>query len=158
MATKIKELTPPKGISRAFFRFPIYLYRAGLGGMLGDRFLLINHIGRKTGLPRQAVVEVVYHDQEADSYYVVAAYGNKTAWYNNLMAAPEVTIQVGRRKLEVVAEVVPAEQAGLIFRGYIERFPAGKNIVKMVGYEVDGTLEDYQRVGQEMNMVAFRPR
>lgn len=158
MAKKVKDLSPPKGISRAFFRFPIYLYRAGLGWMLGERFLLINHFGRKTGLPRQAVVEVVYHDQESDSYYVVAAYGHKTAWYRNLLAQPEVTIQVGKHKLEVVVKVVPSEQAGLILREYIQRFPAGKNIVKMIGYEVDGTLDDYQRVGEQLDMVAFHPR
>jgi len=158
MAKKVKELTPPKGISRFFFRFPIYLYRARLGWMMGKRFLLINHTGRKTGLARQAVVEVVYHDEEADRYYVVAAYGSKTAWYSNLLVQPEVTIQVGRRKLEVMAEVVSSKQAGLIFREYIQRFPAGKNIVKMIGYEVNGTLDDYQRVGEELDMVAFHPR
>ena len=51
--------TPPTGVSRWLFRMPIGLYRLRLGWLLGDRFLLLHHTGRKSGLPRQAVVEVV---------------------------------------------------------------------------------------------------
>jgi hypothetical protein len=37
--------------------------------------MLINHVGRKTGLPRQAVVEVVERDKGTKSVIVVAGYG-----------------------------------------------------------------------------------
>ena len=41
------------------FRAPVYLYRWHLGWMLGHRLLLLTHIGRRTGLRRQTVLEVV---------------------------------------------------------------------------------------------------
>ena len=50
------ERKPVTGLKRIMFRAPIFLYRIGLGGLLGKRFLLLNHIGRKT------VMEVVNHD------------------------------------------------------------------------------------------------
>ena len=59
MAKQVKKLEPPQGCSRLLFRAPVWLYRLGLGGLFGKRMLLLNHTGRKSGLPRQAVLEVV---------------------------------------------------------------------------------------------------
>ena len=38
---------------------PIYLYRLDLGRLLGHRFLLLVHRGRKSGLLRETVLEVI---------------------------------------------------------------------------------------------------
>ncbi len=59
---------PPKGIKRLFFRFPIVLYKIGLGPLLGERFLKLTHTGRKSGLERETVLEVVKHNREAGVY------------------------------------------------------------------------------------------
>jgi hypothetical protein len=53
---------PPSGLRRALLRAPIWLYRAGLGGLLGRRVLLLTHIGRSTGRARQVVLEVAARD------------------------------------------------------------------------------------------------
>jgi hypothetical protein len=55
----VRELTrpsPPSGLSRMVFRLPIWLYRLRLGWVLGARFLLVHHVGRRTGLPRRVVL------------------------------------------------------------------------------------------------------
>lgn len=52
----------PTGVRRMLYRLPVWLYRARLGVLLGTRFVLINHVGRKTGRWRQVVVEVVDRD------------------------------------------------------------------------------------------------
>jgi hypothetical protein len=57
---------PPKGLLRLMLRLPIWLYRLRLGWLLGNRFLLLTHVGRKTGLPHQTVVEVVSHSSTKD--------------------------------------------------------------------------------------------
>jgi deazaflavin-dependent oxidoreductase (nitroreductase family) len=103
MPEKVNDVRPPSGLNALLFRLPIGLYRMGLGRLLGGRFLLINHIGRKSGQVRQAVVEVVRHDKETDSYIVAAGFGPQSHWHQNLRHRPEVTIQVGRRKLAVPA-------------------------------------------------------
>ncbi len=38
-------------------RAPIGPYRIGLGGLLGRRFLLLEHVGRRSGLPRHTVID-----------------------------------------------------------------------------------------------------
>jgi hypothetical protein len=62
----------PSGLRRTAFRIPILLYRARLGGLLGHRFVLIHHTGRRTGLPRQVVVEVVTREPESGAVVVAS--------------------------------------------------------------------------------------
>jgi hypothetical protein len=52
----------PAGALRLAFRLPIYLYRLDLGWLLGHRFLLFAHLGRKSGLLRETVLEVILYD------------------------------------------------------------------------------------------------
>lgn len=158
MAKKVKELEIPRGLSRILFRLPIALYKSGLGWVLGGRFLLLNHIGRKTGLPRQAVVEVVKHDPATDTYYIAAGFGEKTNWYQNLLKTPEIRIQVGRRKLEVTAAVLPTEPGAEVFVEYAQKYKEAKQLAKFMGYEVDGSMADYREVGEMLKIVALRPR
>lgn len=77
------------------FRAPIGLYRARIGWLLGRRFLCVTHTGRKSGLPRKAVVEVVHYDAAKPAAYVVAAWGERCDWYRNVMATPAVEVRIG---------------------------------------------------------------
>jgi hypothetical protein len=45
MAQGTTKSSPPRGLARLAFRLPIWLYRLRLGWLLGDRFLLLTHIG-----------------------------------------------------------------------------------------------------------------
>ncbi len=151
---------PPTGLSRLAFRLPIYLFRAGLGGLLGNRFLLLNHIGRKSGLPRQAVLEVVDYDQATDTYYVASGYGRSAQWFRNIQANPEVTIQVGRRKLAVTAKIFEPEESGEMMVQYAQRHPnAAKNLSRMIGYQVNGSMKGYRQIAaKHIPFVALQPR
>jgi deazaflavin-dependent oxidoreductase (nitroreductase family) len=158
MAKKVKQLSPPKGLARVFFRLPIGLFRAGLGWMLGNRFLLLNHVGRKSGLPRQAVLEVVEHDPETDVYVVAVGFGEKSDWYRNLLVDPDVSIQVGRRKIDVTAECLDPQTAGEIMADFARRYPMEAKMAGVLGFEVNGSEEDYHKMGEMMTLIAFRPR
>lgn len=102
------ERKPVTGLKKFFFRAPLFLYRMGLGGLLGQRFLLLNHTGRKSGQPRQTVLEVVNHDKTNDTYFIASGFGKKSDWYLNILTHPKVEIQVGWRKMAVTA--VPSPQ------------------------------------------------
>jgi hypothetical protein len=97
MVEKIKELHPPLGLARLAFRLPIWFYRLGLGGMLGTRFLLLSHTGRRSGQRRQTVLEVVRYDKESTTFKVAAGFGTKSDWYLNIHANQRVTVGCGRR-------------------------------------------------------------
>lgn len=150
----------PSGLLRWFFRLPILFYRWGLGWVLGGRFLLLNHVGRKSGLPRQTVLEVVNYEQATDTYYVAVGFGPKTDWYRNLLQTPQTTIQVKQRRLTVTADPLSPEASGAAMVEYAHRHPtAARNLSRLLGYDVQEETEaEYRRVGQELiQFVALRP-
>src|SRR5215469_8535559 len=97
MPTKIKEVQPPRGMARRFYRLPIWLFRLHLGWLLKGHFLLLTHTGRKSDLPRQKVLEVLWHEKAVGAYYVLAGWGEQSDWVKNIEKTPQVTIAIGRR-------------------------------------------------------------
>ena len=150
---------PPTGIRRTFFRAPIYLYRVHLGFLLGGRFLLLEHVGRKTGVRRQVVLEVVNHDAVGDGYVLAAGFGPKSDWYRNLRAQPSAKIQVGLRRLSVTAEFLDSETGADFMAHYAAEHPKlGLRIAKGMGFDVDGSAADFRAAGREIRFVRLRPR
>lgn len=150
---------PPSGMTRWFFRQPIHLYRWRMGWVMGDRFLLLNHVGRNSGRPRQAVVEVVRHDPESDCYVICSGWGEQSQWYQNVMAAPDVSIVVGRRRLAVHAQRLDAEAAGAAMVDYAARHPgAARKLAGYLGFESDGGDESYRQVGAALPFLRLCPR
>jgi len=156
---KIKEIRPPRGLARLGFRLPIILYRLGLGGLLGERFLLLVHIGRKSGMERKTVLEVVRHDRATKTFVVAAGFGPTSDWYLNIHVHPQVTIRCGGYRWEMTAHFLAPEQSGEELVDYNRRHPlAMRELAHFMGYKVDGTEADVRALGQGLSMVAFSPR
>jgi F420H(2)-dependent quinone reductase len=86
------------------------LYRAS-GGAVGRRipglppFLLLHHVGAKSGTERTS--PLVYFE-DGDNLVIVASKGGfprHPAWFHNLRANPETTVQVGTERRRVRARV-----------------------------------------------------
>jgi len=153
----IKRPAPPTGLSRRLWRLPILLYRCGLGPALGGRLMLLTHTGRVSGEPRQAVIEVVGHDETG--YLAASGFGTGADWYRNLMARPAATIQIGRRSIPVTASPLPAADGGDVMARYAPRHPAAaRRLCRLMGFAVDGSAEDYREVGRRVPFVRFVPR
>lgn len=151
--------TPPTGLRRRLFRLPIVLYRLRLGGVLGQRFVLIHHVGRRSGLPREVVVEVVAHEPDTGAVVVASGFGPTSDWYQNLRATPDVEMELGRTRVPVHAEMISADAAGQQMVDYAHRHPrAARSLSGLMGFPVDGTDEGYRRVGASLPMVRLRPR
>ncbi len=149
---------PPKGLLRWFFRFPVWLYRLGLGGLMGKRFLLLNHLGRKTGKVRQAVLEVVRYDEQTGVYIVVSGYGERSQWAKNLLAHPDVTIQPGKSAIAVKAEPLSQQQSGDEMVRYAHKYPhAARSLSKLMGFAVDGSDNGYRKIGERLLFFALVP-
>ena len=151
MPKKIGSGRPPQSpLKRWFFRAPIKLYSAGMGWLLGGRFMLLEHRGRRSGLPRRTVIEVVKHisDPVPARYYACSGYGEHSDWFKNLRAHPQVHITIGRRTEAATARVLPANEAGLLMLDYAQRYPrTARALVRACGYEVDGTDADWRAIG-----------
>ena len=149
--------TPPGKILRLGLRLPIWLYRLHLDRLLGGRFLMLIHAGRKSGLPRQTVIEVVQHDKATNTYYVVSGWGEKSDWYQNIRKSPRVTIHVGGRKFQAEAEFIPVEKAIEIMESYArEHATAFRELSALfLGERMQPGSDAPRRLAEKMPMVAF---
>jgi deazaflavin-dependent oxidoreductase (nitroreductase family) len=85
----------PSRLLKVFFRAPAFMYRLGLGRMLGKRFVAVTHRGRKSGQLRETVLEVLVFDPDDKETVVVSAYGTRADWYRNLRAQPALRVRTG---------------------------------------------------------------
>jgi deazaflavin-dependent oxidoreductase (nitroreductase family) len=86
------------------------------GGLVGHRIpfvppmLLLDHVGAKSGRRRTSPLVYV---EDGDNIALVASKGGHPrhpAWYHNLRANPDTTVQVGRRRIEVRARKATPEE------------------------------------------------
>jgi F420H(2)-dependent quinone reductase len=125
---------PPKPGSPGFKAFQALtalntvLYRA-TGGRLGGSFdkapaLLLHHTGAKSG---QARVAPLLYLPDGDDLVVVASYGGaprNPAWFHNLKANPDTTVEVGRERIGVRAHVASADERTRLWPMLVELYPA----------------------------------
>lgn len=153
----IERPAPPTGLRRRLWRSPIRLYRMGLGPLLGRRVMLLTHTGRVSGLPRQVVIEVVQKD--GDGYVAASGFGPRADWYRNVMATPEVTLQIAGKKVQATAAPIPTAEGAEIMARYAPRHPtAARQLCKLMGFAVDGSVDDYREVGRHIPFVRFTAR
>ncbi|MGI8493455.1 MAG: nitroreductase/quinone reductase family protein [Acidimicrobiales bacterium] len=69
---------------RRIARAPLLLYRWHLGWILGSRFLLLVHTGRRTAIPRQTVLEVMRFNRRTGEVVMMSGLGRRSDWYRNL--------------------------------------------------------------------------
>lgn len=150
----------PKGLLRWVLRAPAWFYHAGLGWMLGERFLMLIYRGRRSGLCRETVIEVIDHDQRSDTYYVASGWGTKSDWFQSILSNPEVIIQVGRRRMNVRAHVLDLEEAAHRLCRYADKHPiAFHELSKLLtGRALAGLGDECQQLARTVPVIAFSPR
>lgn len=119
-------------------RAPIALYRIRLGGVFGGRFVLLEHRGRKSGLVRQTVLEVL-ESNEDDSLVIASGLGEASQWCKNISADPDVWFTRGRTKIHALAERLNHEQALEVFERYRVSHARAAN---MIGRKIGVSLVD----------------
>ena len=128
--------------TRWLVRAPIPLFRAGLGRLLGRRVLLLEHLGRTSGLPRYVCLEVVDHPRPG-RLLVVSGFGTRAQWYRNLQGHPACFVGWGRiRRAPATARFLTEAESRAALEGYATRYPAScrtlrTTIEKAVGTPVD---------------------
>lgn len=149
----------PTGFLRALFRLPIILYRMNLGFLLGGRFLMLTHTGRKSGLPRRTVVEVVSNDEATGTYYAAAAWRERSDWYLNILKNPRVEVQVGNRKFGAEASQTSKEEAERVLWEYAQKHPIAfrELTLVMLGERLSPTRETCRRVAESVPVISLKP-
>jgi deazaflavin-dependent oxidoreductase (nitroreductase family) len=120
------------------------------GGLIGHRFpgappsLLLDHVGAKSGTKRTTPLT---YARDGDAFVIVASKGGHPkhpAWFHNLRAHPDTTIQVGSRRLPVRARVATAEERTRLWPKVVDTYGG------YAGYQ--------KRTEREIPLVILEPR
>ena len=140
---KLRDVERPRGLRRLLYRLPIAFYRVGLGRLLGGRFLLLEHRGRRSGATRRTVLEVLRRDAASETWYVASGWGERADWYRNLRHDPRAGIRVGSRRVRVEARLLSSEEGEREVLRYGRDHPrAARGVARLLGYEIDGSDAD----------------
>ncbi len=118
-------------MGRRTTRLHVALYRWS-GGRLGGhmpgvaaaRILLLDHVGARTGVRRTSPL---MYQQAGDTLAVVASKAGQPthpAWFHNLRAHPETTIQIGSLVRPVRARLATDDERARVYPRFAELFPA----------------------------------
>ncbi len=128
-----------------------FLYRR-TGGRLGHsipgvqgKMLLLDHVGAKSGTKRTSPLLYV---KDGEDIVIVASKGGfpkNPAWYYNLVANPDTTVQVGSKHLPVRARVAKPEERDRLWAMAVAAY---------------GGYRDYaaRSKGREIPLVVLEPR
>lgn len=147
---------------RHLYAAPRGLYAAGLGRLLGHRFLCLTHVGRRSGRTVRTILEVVSYDSRTGEAVVLAGYGHGAHWVRNVLAGGPVSVDFGRGPRAATHRVLGAEEAAQVYLGYEARHRWLRPVVRrVVGYFLgrpfDGSPEAVRAMVVRLPMLAFRP-
>jgi deazaflavin-dependent oxidoreductase (nitroreductase family) len=111
-------------------RVHVALYRAsrgrlgrGVPGWPEAEIGLVNHVGARSGKQRTSPLMI---RRDGDSIAVVASKAGQPknpAWFHNLMAHPETTVELGAERRPVRARVASEAERERLWPGFVASFP-----------------------------------
>jgi len=98
-------------------------------GKVGGRYatvplLLLTTAGAKSG---RALTRPLAYTRDGERFVVIASFGGgpkNPAWYHNLVAHPEATVEVGSERFRVRATVATGEERRRLYNRQAEQLPA----------------------------------
>jgi len=123
-------------------------YRA-TGGRLATAFagapiLLLNHVGAKSG---KAYTSPLAYSRSGDDYVIIASMGGAPSnpqWYRNVVAHPDVTIEVGGEQIAVRGCVAEGDERDRLYRAQADQI---------------SNFDDYQsRTERRIPVIVLTPR
>jgi deazaflavin-dependent oxidoreductase (nitroreductase family) len=99
------------------------------GGQVGGRWagaplILVNHRGAKTG--REYTTPLAY-TRDGDAFVVYGSKGGMPAhphWFLNLVAHPDVTVEVGGETIPVIARLAKGEERARLWAARVAESPS----------------------------------
>jgi deazaflavin-dependent oxidoreductase (nitroreductase family) len=153
----------PGRFLRRVLRVPVALYRARLGFLLGHRFLLLVHTGRRSGCRYETVLEVMRFDPRNGEAVVISGFGRRASWFRNVESGSPCEVLISAESFVAAHRVLPVTEAEKIIADYERRNRLAAPLVRAVlcrlaGVEYDSSPAARARVVAVLPLVAFRPR
>ena len=140
------------------FKLPLVLYRLHLGWLFGHRFMLLSHVGRKSGKVRRTILAVLSYDAGSREIKAVSAW-NASEWYKNIQVTPAIAVETGMARYTPVQRELSAEEIAQLFVDYCKDHVTFSRIVcRIPGWKWDSSYEEFLILARTLRGVAFRPQ
>jgi deazaflavin-dependent oxidoreductase (nitroreductase family) len=151
-----------KGMLWYLFRAPVHFYRWGLGWLFGNRLLLLTHTGRRTGLRRQTLLEVVEYRELGPEVVVANGFGPECDWVRNIEARPGEEVTIGSQHFVAAHRHLSEEEAMKVIQGYERRNRFIAPIVRagfswLLGWKYHSNENERRKLVRQIPLLAFRP-
>ena len=137
----------PGRLALFVFRLPLPLYRAGLGWLfLGRTFLVLTHVGRKSGQPHATAAMVLAEDRTTGEAVICSVWGPRADWIRNLQAGPALRVQIGRDSFVPQHRFLSDAEAFAVGVEFRRRHPWRVRLIRRVlgvNLHSDAAMRDY---------------
>jgi proline iminopeptidase len=108
----------------------------------GAKTLLLTTKGRNTGEP---TTSALIYEQDGDGYVIVASKGGAPehpGWYKNILANPDVEVQVGTKKLKARARTASGAERAKLWEEAVKFWPPYADYQKKTEREIPVVVLD----------------
>jgi deazaflavin-dependent oxidoreductase (nitroreductase family) len=134
------------------------VYRLGLGSLLAHQFLLLTHLGRRSGRVHQTVLKVLHYDPLTHECVVASAWGRQTDWYRNIQSRPAVAVQIASDWYVPEQRTLSAEEALVVFNDWVRRQRwFARLMLGQIGRHIDVPEAELRALVESFPFIAFRP-
>jgi deazaflavin-dependent oxidoreductase (nitroreductase family) len=153
-------VSPLGPISKRILRAPVGLYEIGAGRLLGHRFLLLTHRGRRSGRIYRTTLEVLFWEPAKREAIVMSGFGPRADWYLNSLSGGALEVQIAGLRLHPEVRTLRIEEAVRVLADYERRSRLVSPIVRLVlsrlaGFEYDGSEGARRRLASALPLIAF---
>lgn len=121
--------------------------------MFGSRLLMLEHLGRKSGIRRYVVLEIVDHPAPG-RYVVVSGFGARAQWFRNIEANANVRVYLASRKpAPAIAHRLDADTSAASLGRYAAAHPRSWAKLRPVLEQTLGTRIDIG--GTDLPLIAL---
>jgi deazaflavin-dependent oxidoreductase (nitroreductase family) len=147
---------------RWVFRAPKAIYTAHAGRLLGHRFLLLHHRGRRTGNRHATVLEVLSWDQASHEAIVISGFGRRAQWLCNVLAAGAAEIEIARERWPAAVRPLGPAEGAAVLADYERRNRLAQPVLRrllsrLAGVAYDPTEDARRAIAERLPLVAFTP-
>jgi deazaflavin-dependent oxidoreductase (nitroreductase family) len=158
--TSIRRSLP--SLVRRALAAPTYLYDIHAEWVLGQRFLRLTHIGRRSGRRYRTMLEVIGQDRHTGEILVLAGLGHSAQWLRNVQAGNAIEVAIARGRFRPRHRMLEPQEASAVLAEYERRnrwvAPVVRRVLsRLVGWRYDGSPDARLRLVSQLPVVGFRP-
>ena len=107
--------------------------------------LLLDHVGAKSGIER--TTPLAYLDDGRNVVLIASKGGHprNPAWFHNLLADPETTVQIGSERRAVRARVATPEERARLWRKAVKAYSGYEGYQELTGREIPVVILEPRR-------------